>query len=145
MTLRYLLDTSTVSAVIAPKPNRGVLQRLAQREQQCAIASVVWNELVYGSRRLPNGKRRTELEAFLQDVVVRSFPILPYDESAATWHGIERARQEDVGRPAPYVDGQIAAVARVNNLILVTGNVKDFAGKFSDLDVEDWTTTTRTR
>jgi tRNA(fMet)-specific endonuclease VapC len=145
LTLRYLLDTSTVSAVIAPKPNRGVLQRIARREQQCAIASVVWNELVYGCHRLPSGKRRTELEAFLQHVVARSFPILPYDESAATWHGIERARQEQVGRPAPYVDGQIAAVALVNNLILVTANVKDFGGKFSGLDVEDWTAAGRTR
>jgi tRNA(fMet)-specific endonuclease VapC len=105
----------------------------------------VWNELVYGCRRLPSGKRRTELEAFVQKVVARSFPILPYDERAATWHGVERARQEQVGRPAPYVHCQIAAVARVNNLILVTANVKDFAGKFSDLDVEDWTATGRTR
>jgi tRNA(fMet)-specific endonuclease VapC len=70
---------------------------------------------------------------------------LPYDESAAAWHGIERARQEQVSRPAPYVDGQIAAVALVNDLILVTANVKDFGGKFSDLDVEDWTAAGRTR
>ena len=145
MTLRYLLDTSTVSAVVAPKPNRGVLQRLAQREQQCAIAAVVWNELVYGCHRLRAGSRRAELEAFLHDVVARSFPILPYDENAATWHGLERARQEAAGRTAPYVDGQIAAVARVNDLILVTANVKDFAGKFSSLDVEDWTSGGRTR
>lgn len=134
-----------MSAVIAPKPSRGVLQRLAQREQQCAIAAIVWNELVYGCRRLPQGKRRMELDTFLQEVVARSFPILPYNEHAATWHGVERARQEEAGRPAPYVDGQIAAVARVNDLILVTANMKDFAGKFSDLDVEDWTTVGRTR
>jgi tRNA(fMet)-specific endonuclease VapC len=139
LTLRYLLDTSTVSAVIAPKPNRAVVQRLGLRDQECAIASVVWNELVYGCNRLPVGKRRAELEAFLREVVGRAFPILPYDETAATWHGVERARQEKVGRTAPYVDGQIAAVARVNDLILVTANTKDFVGKFTDLVVEDWT------
>jgi tRNA(fMet)-specific endonuclease VapC len=145
LSLRYLLDTSTVSAVIAPKPNRLVIQRLGLREQQCAIASVVWNELVDGCNRLPRGKRRAELEAFLHDVVARTFPILPYDQAAATWHGIERARQEGAGRTAPYVHGQIAAVARVNDLILVTANMKDFAGKFSDLVVEDWTTSARGR
>jgi hypothetical protein len=37
--------------------------------------------------------------------VRRSFPNLPYDEAAATWHGEERARLEALGKPAPLVDG----------------------------------------
>lgn len=138
MNLSYLLDTSTLSAVIAPKPNRNVVTRLGKRGSHCAIASVVWNELIYGLNRLPEGKRKTELEAFLYDVVLKCFPILPYGEEEATWHGIERARQESVGRPGPFVDGQIAAVAHVNSLTLVTANVKDFV-RFQDLRVEDWT------
>ncbi|HEV7242499.1 MAG TPA: PIN domain-containing protein [Thermoanaerobaculia bacterium] len=87
MTLRYLLDTSTLSAAISAKPNRIVLRRLTQRGPQCAIAAIVWNELIYGFQRLEAGKRKTELDAYLQDVVLKSFPILPYDEAAATWHG----------------------------------------------------------
>jgi tRNA(fMet)-specific endonuclease VapC len=79
-----------------------------------------------------------ELESFLQEVVLKSFPILPYGEEEATWHGVERARQERVGRPGPYIDGQIAAVAKVNGLTLVTVNVKDF-DRFKDLKIEDWT------
>jgi tRNA(fMet)-specific endonuclease VapC len=144
LTLRYLLDTSVLSALIAPKPNRAVLRRLGQREIQCATASVVWNELSYGCERLEPGKRKVELEAYLRDVVLKSFPILPYDEEAATWHAFERARQERVGRPGPYVDGQIAAIARVHELILVTANVKDFK-RFRGLTVEDWTTATRSK
>jgi tRNA(fMet)-specific endonuclease VapC len=123
--------------VIATKPNRNVVNRLGQRGAQCALASVVWNELVYGCDRLPEGKRKTELEAFLHDVVLKSFPVLPYGEEEASWHGIERARQERIGRPGPYVDGQIAAIAHVNGLILVTANVRDFS-RFKDLTVEDW-------
>ena len=138
MTLRYLLDTSTLSAAIAPKPNRPALLRLTERGPQCAIAAIVWNELLYGCERLAKGARKSELEAYLHDVVLTSFPVLPYDRAAATWHGIERARQEREGRPSPYVDGQIAAIARVNDLTLVTVNVKDF-GRFSDLTIEDWT------
>jgi tRNA(fMet)-specific endonuclease VapC len=137
VTLRYLLDTSTLSAGVSAKPNRMILQRLTQRGPQCAIAAVVWNELIYGCARLEAGKRKTELETYLQEVVLRSFPILPYDETAARWHGIERARQERTGRPSPYVDGQIAATARTHDLILVTTNVRDFA-RFKDLAVEDW-------
>jgi tRNA(fMet)-specific endonuclease VapC len=73
----------------------------------------------------------------LYDVVHGSFPILPYDEAAATWHGEERARLEAHGRPAPFVDGQIAAIAHVHGLALVTTNDKDFA-RFKGLTVENW-------
>jgi len=84
------------------------------------------------------GKRKQELQAYLDDVVHRSFPILPYDEAAAHWHGVERAHQESAGTAKPYVDGQIASIARANDLILVTTNVRHFKG-FRDLVVEDWT------
>ena len=118
-------------------PDSGVLQRLEEHGAECAIAAPVWHELTFGCHRLPKGKRRSALEAYLQQVVRGSFPILPYDEVAATWHGRERARLEAFGRPAPYVDGQIAAIAQVNGLVLVTANPKDFA-LFKGLRVENW-------
>jgi tRNA(fMet)-specific endonuclease VapC len=97
----------------------------------------VWHELTYGCRRLPKGKRRTALEAYLRDVVHGSFPILPYDEAAAAWHGEERARLEALGRPAPFVDGQIAAIAHAHGLALATTNDKDFVG-CRGLRIENW-------
>jgi tRNA(fMet)-specific endonuclease VapC len=65
-----------------------------------------------------------------------SFPILPYDEASAAWHGEERARLESLGRTAPFVDGQIAAIAHVHGLTLVTANPRDFA-TFNGLRIED--------
>ena len=88
---------------------------------------------------MPRGKRRAALEAYLRDVVQGSFPILPYDEAAATWHGEERARLEALGRPAPFVDGQVAAIAHVNGLVLATINERDFT-RFKGLTVENWST-----
>lgn len=82
--------------------------------------------------------QRAPLEAYLRDVVFKSFPILPYDQEAATWHARERARHERVGRPGPYVDGPIAAIAYVHDLVLVTANVTDFA-RFEGLTLEGWT------
>lgn len=137
MTLQYLLDTSTVSAPMSKTPNPEVIRRLDEHGHESAIAAPVWHELTYGCRRLPRGKRRSALEAYLHDVVRASFPILPYDEAAATWHGHERARLEALGKPAPFVDGQIAAIAHINGLTLITVNVKDFA-RFKELHVEDW-------
>ncbi len=77
------------------------------------------------------------VEAFLREVVQASFPILPYEDVAAGWHGTERDRLERLGRPVPFVDGQIAAIAHVNGLVLVTRNTKDFK-HFQGLEVEDW-------
>jgi tRNA(fMet)-specific endonuclease VapC len=110
---------------------------LNERGPECAIAAPVWHELTYGYRRLPKGKRRAAVEAYLRDVVQGSFSILPYDEAAATWHGEERARLEAAGRPAPFVDGQIAAIAHVHGLVLATTNDKDFA-RFKELRIENW-------
>ena len=144
MTLRYLLDTNIVSAPISQKPKAAIIRRLETSGSECAIPAPVWHELTYGWRRLPAGKRRVAIEAYLEEVVRASFPILSYDEGAAAWHGQERARLETIGRPAPYVDGQIAAIAHVNDLTLVTANVKDFA-LFKDLRVENWTQASRRR
>jgi tRNA(fMet)-specific endonuclease VapC len=137
VTLRYLLDTSIVSVPAWKNPDPAIVKQLHKHGAECAIAAPVWHELISGCRRLPKGKRRTALEAYLRDVVRPSFPNLPYDEGAATWHGEERARLDALGRPAPFVDGQIAAIARVHGLVLVTTNEADFSG-FKGLTVENW-------
>lgn len=131
------LDTSIVSAPVSKKPDAAIVRRLDERGPECAIAAPVWHELTYGCRRLPKGERRAALESYLRDVVRASFPVLPYDEAAAWWHGEERARLEALGRSAPFVDGQVAAIAHANGLILVTTNTKDFA-RFKELTVENW-------
>jgi tRNA(fMet)-specific endonuclease VapC len=137
VTLQYLLDTSIVSAPVSKTPKPRIVQRLDAHGHECAIAAPVWHELTYGYRRLPKGKRRDAIERYLHDVVHASFPILPYDEAAATWHGHERARLESLGKPAPFTDGQIAAIAHANDLVLVTLNNKDFA-RFKGLLVTNW-------
>ena len=137
MTLRYLLDTSVVSSPVSKTPDADIVRRLDEHGHECAIAAPVWHELTYGCRRLPRGRRRAALETYLQDVIRASFPILPYDAAAAAWHGLERARLEALGRPAPFADGQIAAIAHVNDLVLVTLNTRDFA-RFKGIAVENW-------
>jgi tRNA(fMet)-specific endonuclease VapC len=137
VTLEYLLDTTIVSAPVARVPNPRLVKRLQEHGPRCAIAAPVWHELVYGTTRLAAGKRREALEAYLEDVVRRSFPILGYDEAAAAWHGRERARLEELGKTPPFVDGQIAAIAASRGMTLVTGNLKHFES-FSRLSLVDW-------
>lgn len=134
---RFLLDTSTVSAVVWKRPDPSVLANLREHGGESAICAPVWHELQFGVRRLPRGRRRTSLEEFLEEVVRATLPILPYDERAAEWHGEERARLERAGRQAPFVDGQIAAVAVTSGIPLVTANPVDFKW-FKGLSVLNW-------
>lgn len=137
MTLRYLLDTNVLSEPIKSRPLDRVLQALEVHDGELATCSVVWHELRYGAARLPAGKRRQAIEAYLEEAVRRALPILPYDEQAAEWHGAERARLEKRGRPPAAADGQIAAIASVHDLVVVTANVRDFR-RFRGLTVESW-------
>jgi len=134
----FLLDTNVLSELARPRPDEGVVARLARCADDAAIAAAVWHELRFGVVRLPPGRRRDALAAFVSGLASR-FAVLPYDRNAAEWHAAERARLERAGTPTPFADGQIAAVAVTNDLRLVTRNVADFA-LFDDLVVESWWT-----
>jgi len=135
--LKYLLDTNVVSEPLRPEPNFGVLRRLRRHEEEIAIPSVVWHELRFGSERLPLSRRREAIEKYLEEVVLATIPILDYDREAAEWHARERARLTARGGTPPFADGQIAAIARTHDLILVTFNDADFR-RFQGLRVQTW-------
>ena len=135
--VKFLLDTNALAEAVRPTPNGGFMKRLRTNEAKVAIASVTLHEALYGVERLANGKRREMLRAYMRDIVAR-MPVLPYDAPAAQWHAQERVRLDTNGRPMPYADGQIAAIAVVNALTLVTANVRDFRD-VKGLRIEDWT------
>jgi len=134
---QYLLDANVLSEPARRAPDSGVLAGLRRHARRVATAAPVWHELLFGVRRMPASQKRAEIEAYLFGVVARNVPILPYDESCAEWHSGEDARLRALGRPVPLADGQIAAIARINGLVLVTANVKHFS-QFLGLSVEDW-------
>jgi tRNA(fMet)-specific endonuclease VapC len=133
--MRYLLDTNIISEPARPDPSETVVRRLADHSGVTALPSVAWHELVYGVRRMEEGRRRSHLRDYLMEVVRPSQPIVPYDADAAQWHGRARAVLEAEGRPPPFADGQIAAIAATRALILVTQNTSDFV-PFEDLGTE---------
>lgn len=137
MKLRYLLDTNILAEPLRPKPNDQILEHLKRHEEEIAIASVVWHEMWFGCYRLPESTRRAAIEAYLTQVVAPAIPILPYDRAAADWHARERARLGAIGKTPPFADGMIAAVARTNDLTLVTLNADDFQ-TFNELQCVNW-------
>lgn len=137
MNLKYLLDTNIVSEPLRPKSRDGVLRKLRRHEEEIAISSIVWHELRFGVDRLPSSPRRNAIERYLEDVVLATMPILDYDRAAAEWHAQERARLAARGETPPFADGQIAAIARVHELILVTFNDADFK-RFQGIRIQSW-------
>ncbi len=113
------------------------MKRIERFTAELSTAAPVWNELLYGCYRLPHSSRRLTLERYLLEVLEPSLPLLPYDQRAASWHATERARLEKAGKTPAFVDGQIAAIAVVRDLVLVTRNVSDYA-HFEGLRVDNW-------
>lgn len=135
--MKYLLDTNVLSELVRPSPDEAVATRFRETEGEVAIASVVWHELLFGLERLAASQRKEQLNGFLWDVVFPNLPILAYEEQAARWHAAERARLGARGRTPGFADGQVAAVAATNELVLVTRNTADFTD-FVGLQVERW-------
>lgn len=136
MSLVYLLDTNTISEPSRECPNQQVVEKIQRYDSQIALASIVIYELARGIHLLPESKKRLKFFEYFESVLVK-FPVLNYTEKAATWHGKEAARLQNIGKSPPFIDAQIAAVAVTNNLILVTRNTADFK-HFADLQLENW-------
>ncbi len=135
--VKFLLDTNIISESIKLQPSDIFLAHFRQNLEESAIASVTWHELLYGLYRLPESRRKRTLSDYLAQVIQDKTLVLPYCHAAAEWFAAQRARLTALGRMPSYPDGQIAAIAKVNNLILVTRNVSDYAD-FDGLTIENW-------
>jgi tRNA(fMet)-specific endonuclease VapC len=135
--MKYLLDTNVLSESLKTSPQQSVLKLTEHHQQEIVTAAPVWHELYYGCQRLPVSRKREIIETYLNDVLRPNMTILPYDERAAQWHAKERARLTSLGQTPSFADGQIAAIAKVNGLVLVTRNTSNFKN-FSGLQLENW-------
>ncbi len=140
MTLRYLVDANILSEPTKRVRDPEVIRNLRLFQSEIATAAPVLHELLRGYYMMADSRRKREVEVYLFQTLRPELLVLPYDEEAAEWHALERVRLERIGRTPPFADGQIAAVAFVNGLTLVTANVSDFSG-FQGLQVENWRTT----
>jgi len=131
--LVYLLDTN-VCIVYLKGRSQKVRGRIDELEaEQIAVCSVVKAELFYGSMRSNNPEKNLNL----QKSFVSQFVSLPFDDSCAEFYGKVRADLEKKGTPISSNDVQIASIALVNDLILVTHNIREFS-RIDGLKIEDW-------
>jgi tRNA(fMet)-specific endonuclease VapC len=126
-----------LSEPVRLRPGKIVLRNFRRYEDEIAIPSVAWHEVRFGVERMPPSRRRVAIERYLEEIILPTMPILDYDHAAAEWHAIERARLVSRGETPPFADGQIAAIARVHGLALVTFNETDFK-RFEGIRVVSW-------
>ncbi|MEO1428272.1 MAG: type II toxin-antitoxin system VapC family toxin [Cyanobacteria bacterium J06633_8] len=137
MSWRYLLDTNVISEPLRAIPNSNVMTKLQEYEDEIVTTTIVYHELLFGCYRLSESKKRQKIEKYIKEVIEPNIPIIPYEAKAAKWHAIERNRLMKIVKTPSFADSQIAAIAKVNELILVTNNVSDFAN-FNELHIENW-------
>jgi len=135
--IKYLLDTNILSEPARQKPNDNVMQHFLEYDGQYVTAAIVWHELQYGCALLADSKRKTQLQMYLSTLQDNGLIILPYDQAAAEWFASQRAILKQQGKTAAYADGEIAAIAAVNNLTLATRNIDDFQG-YDNLILDNW-------
>lgn len=127
----FLLDTNVVSEWTRLRPNPGVVEWLAQVEEDevfLGVATIA--ELRRGMERLPAGERRRRLDEWLRNDLALRFEgrIIGVDGAIADEWGRMIARRETRGRPMGAMDALVAATARVHDLTVVTRNATDFQG-----------------
>ncbi len=134
MTLRYLLDTNTVSYFIR-RSSSGLEKRmqLAMKNESAAISTLTRAELRYGQALMERqDKRRAVIDSLLL-----LLPHLPWMVEAADHYGEIKSQLKLSGEPIGELDTQIAAHALAEGLILVTHNTRHFE-KICSLKLEDW-------
>lgn len=128
----FLLDTNVISEFNRTgEPNPQVKQWLTDTPLESLHVSVITlAEIRLGIELLPAGKRRAQLEQWMENGFNSWFPgrILPVDQAVVErWALITAARQRE-GRPLANFDGLIAATALQHGLTLATRDIGDFQG-----------------
>lgn len=126
----FLLDTNTVSELVGIKPHQRVLDWMeAADENRLFLSVMTLGEIRQGVAALPQSKKRTRLETWLEvDLQLRfAGRILAIDGAVADRWGWIMAQPQAKGMTLPVVDGLLAATALHHNLTAVTRNVSDFA------------------
>lgn len=124
-----ILDTCVVSEPKRPDPEPAVKLWLESVDlDRLFLTSTVVGEISEGIHRMPEGRRRSVLLIWLDNLVNLHFAgrILPFDCDAALLYGKVAAEAYASGRPPSVGDAQIAAIAVRFGMAVATRNTRDF-------------------
>lgn len=125
----FILDTNVLSELMDPAGASEVLNWAdAIRRHDVFTTALNQAEILYGIAIMSEGRRRSEFVSRADAMFSESFRgrILAFDERAAAQFAAVSAKLKRLGRPVGLVDSQIAAIARVHEMAVVTRNVQHF-------------------
>jgi predicted nucleic acid-binding protein len=125
----YLLDTNCISELLRAKPEPAVVAWIEATDESLLYLSVLtFGEIRKGLTGLPQSKRRTHLETWLEIELRARFAgrILPIDFPVADRWGVLAATAKKEGKALSTIDGLLAATALEHNLTVVSRNAGDF-------------------
>lgn len=124
-----VLDTNVISEPMQCAPEDAVLNWLNEQVDSALFTtSITVMELRFGLERLPEGKRKANLQDVLDFTLSRLIGprILPFDTAAAIECARIAALAETGGEPIGQADGQIAAIARTHDFAVATRDTVPF-------------------
>jgi len=127
--MNYLLDTNTISELIARQPNKKILNWIDNLDPDTVYLSVITiGEIRKGIEKLPLSKKRDAIKEWLETDLLIRFQgriVVITIEIMLLW-GELTGQLERQGKPLPALDSLIAAIVRHGNFALVTRNEDDF-------------------
>jgi toxin FitB len=133
-----LLDTNVISELMKKPADEHVVEWYVVYEAESWICAPALAEIAFGIARLPLGKRRSGLEANLNDLRIRfSERTLALTAVSAMIYGDVMFDALNSKHNMSVIDGQIAAIAIEHEAHLATRNIKDFQHVSVDL-INPW-------
>jgi len=131
----YLFDTDTITNITKKRPSRKLIGNINKlKKEERFLSTITIGEITYGAFKSNNPNHYINE---LKNILLPLVNILPFDSNSAYIYGEIRAELEKKGESLPHCDIQIASIAIVNNLTLITGNINHFK-RISSLRTEDW-------
>lgn len=139
--MKYLLNTNVISEFVKPMVDPAVLSWMRTTDElQMAISVISIGEIQKGISGMVQGKRRQELQTWLDDALVPRFGtrILPLKLSDLQRWGRLLGEAKQSGDLIPPVDTLLAATALNRNLSMVARNRWDFSRTGVEI-IDPWT------
>ena len=135
----FLLDTNVVSERTKEDPAPTVLDFLRNHDDLW-LSAIVVEELELGVQILPQGRRRERLREWL-NLLLEDYEgrISPIGRREAERAAVFQAQVRRSGGELELGDALIAGTASLNDMVIVTRNVRDFTGLGVDV-INPWET-----
>ncbi len=136
-----VLDTNVISELMRIRPEPKILAWADGLDLDAVVITAMNEaEILHGLSRLPDGRRKQELQQGWDGLMAEMFTgrVLPFTSEAAHWYAELLRRRERMGRPMATADAVIAAIALAHGAALATRDVADFSDIGLEL-INPWT------